>query len=443
MEGPNSTGDNQVNLKPTNLQNKANTPSNTSSDMQGSVKQKSNNGMLIKAIAVLVIVVIAVYLAYSFIKPAHSNPVITLLSTDKPVSMVAVANAMVNTVNATNKLNVSYTGTAELSVNSSLTGYLSTSMPIEFSYEKYYNISRISVGISDVPSEGNMSSVIIRNGSVVYTCSKALFSSIFTGTSNYTCTKNVTATTSQAQTSGISNITNIIKKFNITVHGVKEISNNKIACYLMQGSGKLNIPLNTDPDPFVGMIQSKGGANFIYNFTSCVSTQYGIPINASGSIAEINSSVQFKILFSINASYINNNTNPKIASLPGPILSNPSFFGNICIASPGFLCINPALNNGTLTVTLGQATGATWSNVTYCFVPNSAGTPSSCSNYPSSTLIGRLYSGGYNNVSFSSADNVTFPVTLGGTISGTIWASYNANGSKYMAQLATITVGVK
>ncbi|MFP3278003.1 MAG: hypothetical protein RXO43_00345 [Candidatus Micrarchaeota archaeon] len=443
MIGPNSGGDNQTNFDPTNLQNNANTPSNTSSSMQGSVKQKSNNGMLIKAIAALIIIVIVAYLAYSFTKPAYSNPVIALLSTGKPVSMVAVVNAMINTVNATNKLNVSYTGTVELHINSFLTGSLSTSAPIEFSYEKYYNISRISFGISDVPLVGNMSSVIIKNGSTLYTCSKTSFSGLLMGTSNYTCTKNLNTTISQIQTPGISNITNTTKELNITVHGVKEISNNKITCYLMQGSGKLNIPLNnTNSNAFVGVIKSKG-ANFTYNLTSCVSTQYGIPINVSGSIAEINSSIQFKILLSMNATYINNNTNPEIASLPGPILSNPSFFGNICIPSSGFLCINPELNNGTLKVTLGQATGETWSNVTYCFVPNSTVSPSSCSNFPSSTLVGRVYSGESSNVSFSSADNVTFPVTPGGTISGTIWASYNTNGSKHMTKLATIIVGVK
>ena len=446
MIGPNSGGDNQTNFDPTNLQNNANMPSNTSSSMQGSqgsVKQKSNNGMLIKAIAALIIIVIVAYLAYSFTKPTYSNPVIALLSTNKPVSMVAVVNAMINTVNATNKLNVSYTGTVELHIDSSLTGSISTSAPIELSYEKYYNISRISFGISGVPLVGNMSTVIIKNGSTLYTCSKTSFSGLLTSNSNYTCIRNLNTTISQIQTPGISNITNTTKELNITVHGVREISNNKITCYLMQGSGKLNIPLNnTNSSPFVGVLKS-GGANVTYNLTSCISTQYGIPINVSGSIAEINSSIQFKILFSMNATYINNNTNPEIALLPGPILSNPTFFGNICIPSPGFLCINPELNNGTLKVTLGQATGETWSNVTYCFVPNSTVSPSSCSNFPSSTLVGRVYSGESSNVSFSSADNVTFPVTPGGTISGTIWASYNTNGSRHMTKLATIIVEVK
>jgi len=321
MIGPNSTGDNQTNFDPTNLQNNANTPSNTSSSMQGSVKQKSNNGMLIKAIAALIIIVIVAYLAYSFTKPAYSSPVIALLSTDKPVSMVAVVNAMINTVNATNKLNVSYTGTVEL-YTSLLKSSISASAPIELSYEKYYNISRISLVISDMLNVGNMSAVVIKNGSALYTCSKTPFSGLLTSNSNYTCIRNLNTTTPQIQTPGISNITNTTKELNITVHGVKEISNNKITCYLMQGSGKLNIPLNnTNSSPFVGVFKS-GGANVTYNLTSCVSTQYGIPINVSGSIAEINSSIQLKILFSMNATYINNNTNPEIASLPGPLLSN-------------------------------------------------------------------------------------------------------------------------
>ena len=348
MIGPNSTGDNQTNFDPTNLQNNANTPSNTSSSMQGSVKQKSNNGMLIKAIAALIIIVIVAYLAYSFTKPAYSNPVIALLSTDKPVSMVAVVNAMINTVNATNKLNVSYTGTVEL-YTSLLKSSISASAPIELSYEKYYNISRISFGISGVPLVGNMSTVIIKNGSTLYTCSKTSFSGLLTSNSNYTCTRNLNTTISQIQTPGISNITNTTKELNITVHGVKEISNNKITCYLMQGSGKLNIPLNnTNSSPFVGVLKS-GGANVTYNLTSCVSTQYGIPINVSGSIAEINSSIQLKILFSMNATYINNNTNPEIALLPGPILSNVN--KNVST----FLVCNSSIQNGDFAYVNNQA----------------------------------------------------------------------------------------
>ena len=349
MIGPNSGGDNQTNFDPTNLQNNANMPSNTSSSMQGSVKQKSNNGMLIKAIAALIIIVIVAYLAYSFTKPTYSNPVIALLSTNKPVSMVAVVNAMINTVNATNKLNVSYTGNVELHINSFLTGSLSTSAPIEFSYKKYYNISRISFGISGVPLVGNMSAVFIKNGSTLYTCSKTSFSGLLTSNSNYTCTKNLNTTISQIQTPGISNITNTTKELNITVHGVKEISNNKITCYLMRGSGKLNIPLsNTNSSPFVGVLKS-GGANVTYNLTSCVSTQYGIPINVSGSIAEINSSIQLKILFSMNATYINNNTNPEIALLPGPILSNVN--KNVST----FSVCNSSIQNGDFAYVNNQA----------------------------------------------------------------------------------------
>ena len=65
MIGPNSGGDNQTNFDPTNLQDNANTPSNTSFSMHGSVKQKNNNGILIKAIAALIIIVIVAYLVGS------------------------------------------------------------------------------------------------------------------------------------------------------------------------------------------------------------------------------------------------------------------------------------------------------------------------------------------------------------------------------------------
>ena len=118
---------------------------------------------------------------------------------------------------------------------------------------------------------------------------------------------------------------------------------------------------------------------------------------------------------------------------------SPTAFSATCIPNPGFYCSNPAMHSGVLMMTLGQATGATISNITFCFVPQGNSTISSCNGYPS-YYVSKLSSGGTANVSFSGA-----PIFKSSTVAGEIWMSYyNSSGAgPFITNVASVMVQAK
>jgi len=121
------------------------------------------------------------------------------------------------------------------------------------------------------------------------------------------------------------------------------------------------------------------------------------------------------------------------------IFSGPTAFSSACIPNPGFYCANPAIHSGVLMMTLGQATGATISNITFCFVPQGTPKISSCNGYPS-YYVSKLSSGGIVNVSFSGAS-----ISKSSTLTGEIWMSYhNSSGAgPFITNVASVMVQAK
>ncbi|MEM3781390.1 MAG: hypothetical protein QXT43_00305 [Candidatus Micrarchaeaceae archaeon] len=122
------------------------------------------------------------------------------------------------------------------------------------------------------------------------------------------------------------------------------------------------------------------------------------------------------------------------------VFSSSSFLGTACIPQSGFLCSNPTATSGLLSVTIGQATGATWSSAEACFVPTGTTVPSSCSQDTSNDIIsGGLVSGQTEPVSFTISQT-----TLGAGVSGQIWVTYSVSGgaSNLMTEVGTVTAKV-
>ncbi|MGC8652083.1 MAG: hypothetical protein ACP5UH_02425 [Candidatus Micrarchaeia archaeon] len=286
-------------------------------------------GRAAKAIVAVIIIALMAYAAYYLISPQHassvsssSNRVIAMLATHKPVSAFAVANAMSGLMNASQKLNVSYTGSVGISTRSALLGNFSESMPLSMSYQKYYNISRVTVSLSGVPVLGNISVVEILNKTVRYTCTKMPALGILSNSSStgFQCEKNASSSSPSAINLSVSNLTALSDKLNITVVGVKELSYNKQQCYLMEGHGKVNIPqsISSSASP-IALTPVSGSAAFTYNITSCVSLQYGLPLNFSLEMAGGNTTSPVKVSLAFNEVSIGTNTNAQISALPGPI----------------------------------------------------------------------------------------------------------------------------
>ncbi|MEM3181306.1 MAG: hypothetical protein QXY86_02930 [Candidatus Micrarchaeaceae archaeon] len=125
------------------------------------------------------------------------------------------------------------------------------------------------------------------------------------------------------------------------------------------------------------------------------------------------------------------------------VFSSSSFLGTACIPQSGFLCSNPIATATGLTVTVGQATGSSWSSVVLCFVPTGTTVPSTCSTSGySSNSVGSLASGQTVTATFPPGNGIS--TTLGTGFSGQIWATYtSASGvSNLMTQIGTVTVKV-
>ncbi len=124
------------------------------------------------------------------------------------------------------------------------------------------------------------------------------------------------------------------------------------------------------------------------------------------------------------------------------VFSGSSLLGTSCIASPGYSCSNPILNNaGTLSFTFGQNTGSTIYNVELACAATSTGT-----GQPSSTALG----GGYNSLLLSAsgggspglANGITGGVSTlvgnqlssGQTVQISGWPCYGTTGSALGSQ---------
>ena len=125
------------------------------------------------------------------------------------------------------------------------------------------------------------------------------------------------------------------------------------------------------------------------------------------------------------------------------VFSSSSLVGTSCVALSGYYCANPVLStSGTLSLTIGQATGTPYSSVTAYFVP-SGSTFSTSTSYPDTQGSFNLNSGQTVPVTFNviGVSGITSSTPLGTVLTGQIWLAYStASASGLDSQIATVTV---
>ena len=123
------------------------------------------------------------------------------------------------------------------------------------------------------------------------------------------------------------------------------------------------------------------------------------------------------------------------------VFNSASLVGTTCIPLSGYYCANPVLStSGTLTLTIGQATGTSYSSVTAYFVPSGS---TFSTSYPSSPSNFALNSGQTVTVTFSNLPGIGSSPSLGTLLTGQIWLVYStASASSLETQIATLTVKV-
>ncbi|MGC9190634.1 MAG: hypothetical protein ACP5FR_01845 [Candidatus Micrarchaeia archaeon] len=288
-------------------------------------KSKRNLGAAPKILmAVLLLVVIsygAFYIIHSKGIPqiktftTSSNKLVSMLSAGKPINISNLSSAISSQVNKTARLNVSYSGYAQLTAKSKTMGNMSERMPLNISYEKFYNTSRFAINIANAPLFGNISIVEIANGSTKYSCSSMRSFPLSSNNTGYQCEKN---SNQETQTVPVSSATNITQEQGIMLHGVKQLSSNNGQCYLVHGSG---IMKNIMQAPQASQYQQQTAQNVSYNITTCILTDQGIPLNLTAQIVLGNETAPLTVGIYLDLKSISNNTSADIAVLPGPLES--------------------------------------------------------------------------------------------------------------------------
>ena len=120
------------------------------------------------------------------------------------------------------------------------------------------------------------------------------------------------------------------------------------------------------------------------------------------------------------------------------VFSSSSLLGTSCVAISGYYCSTPVLNhaNGNLLVTIGQATGTTYSSVTAYAVRS--GTAFSTSD--PSNVVGSLTSGQTTPVTFA-LNGGSANYTIGTSFTGYVYIVYSLPSSSGLtSQIATVSV---
>ncbi|MDE1854759.1 MAG: hypothetical protein KGH57_00340 [Candidatus Micrarchaeota archaeon] len=132
------------------------------------------------------------------------------------------------------------------------------------------------------------------------------------------------------------------------------------------------------------------------------------------------------------------------------VFSSNNSLGTSCISNAGYLCSNPQIHGGTLTVNVGQLTGSSWTTVNVLLVETGAPAPTTSSFALS---CAQQFSSGINNgqqVAMSVTGGITsggactaLPSSVGTAVSGAVWAQYTVgSNSGLIAKLAGISVKV-
>ena len=134
------------------------------------------------------------------------------------------------------------------------------------------------------------------------------------------------------------------------------------------------------------------------------------------------------------------------------IFNSSSFINTTCIATSGFQCSSVSLTPSGMSLTIGQATGQTWTTANVFFLgPGVTSPPSTLNSVAVNTISGGLSTGQTvtvtlgNYISSSSGAVTAMPSTTGQTLSGQVWVSYttaSSGSSSLYTEIATANIKV-
>ena len=294
------------------------------------------NSLLYGAIAVAIVIVVVAVLLLS----SHSSTgLVSVLPPGKTVSLKQLGSLVLQHLNSTSQLNVSYSAVALLTLEGSAGGSggsgVTMTVPFEVSLLKYRNSSRLSISAVGVPIVGNFSLVAIRNNSrSSYVCTKSALSSFLNSSApaTYTCSRSNASVTSSLLNSsssfGVSSAASSLNSITLKAVGLRSYKGEQ--CVLVSGEG------NATVNGTAGAAAHRIG----YNITSCLSNIYYVPLNFSMSTSTTNTLFgSYSLKLSMNETSLGTSvTDAEVVSLPGPV-QNSTYVGTGG-AFPGYTTVN-------------------------------------------------------------------------------------------------------
>ena len=194
--------------------------------------------------------------------------------------------------------------------------------PISFSFIKYYNVTKVTLSINDLPPFGNLSVIFLSKNLVLNDpsadggtlCIKADPHSIFSNiqssnvTNGYKCIQTYNSS-AKAQLFNIANtFVNVSSLSGITTTSYGIRFYNLQPCYYVSGTGTMKVN-STLVD-----VNSSAQTPVSANFATCVSAQYDVPLYVSVNLTAANGS---SISILLNESSISHAANQsQVNSLP-------------------------------------------------------------------------------------------------------------------------------
>ena len=265
---------------------------------------------LILAIAIFIVVVIAGGFIISSIlgnSKSSTNQILVqqaALSSNQTVGVNQLKALEAGGLSAP-ELDVRYSGAATFTIS-----VVRIRAPINVTFQKYYNRSRIDVEVSDLPLiSGNLSFIDVKNGSVYYSC----FGSGKTskGAENYSCSEQPQYST-LFSILNLSNTTTSSQYGSLAIHfaQLNESSYNNMPC--TNTAGYFSYSNYTAQAQAQGEVPNQGNLTF----ETCVSDTYKLPLTLYAEVSGVKSSSISSIVLNLQESYISTNSSSGITALP-------------------------------------------------------------------------------------------------------------------------------
>ncbi len=227
---------------------------------------------------ILLVVIAVVLVGGAYVVLTYGSLPLALISAHS-LNQSTLASAMLHKVSTMPKLNMSYSG--DIIVNNTDPGVVLTIL-------KYYNYSKSVITFTDLPSLGNVTTIVMHSGNgTIYSCIRAWqnITQYSDPNNRYICSNmgrnmsNISGLFALVTLTAVNKVVDTSSLRNLNISSYSLSSWNGQPCYFVSGSGSADIN--------GALVNQTGFVPSNFTFDTCVSAQYDVPLefNAVASAA--------------------------------------------------------------------------------------------------------------------------------------------------------------